>query len=189
MTIPTLMSKYKEHVTVTKLKKAQSVLANAFKMHVAENGKPNLTCAASSTINGITTCMGYHEESITIEQIKPYIKGEIINNIGWSGNNLLIADDGIVYGFHTNYQISVTTDNFDKTKDQFSQKQETTFWFTYHDGKIIPGAYMNSDNLSLDDTITANSVCPKDNSPYAGNCTYWALRTGKLYKKAGEWFE
>ena len=40
-TLPTLISKYQEHVIISKYKKMYSTLANAYNLAIAENGSPD----------------------------------------------------------------------------------------------------------------------------------------------------
>ena len=61
MTIPTLISDYQEKVTVTKVKKMYSTLANAYSMYVINNGE----VSAEWTAEGAKT---------VFEAFKPYLK-------------------------------------------------------------------------------------------------------------------
>jgi len=184
MTIPTLLAKYQEQVTVTKLKKAYSVLSNAFKMAEA-NGED----LSSNTFND------FFKSPNNVDMMKSYIKGEIKRDTNHpSGFDVLIAEDGIVYGFHANYQISATVQNYDKTRDPFGQKRDATFWFTYTDKGLFPGASSSDLPDDVNINISPDLVCPQGNIPWItslseNNCTYWTLKTGKLKKKAGETLE
>ncbi len=195
MTIPTLMSKYKDQATVTKLKKAQSVLSNALLSATAKNG-PLL----SEYTNGSHIYVSWLNTNISAEENIKLIFNEIKsvkNNYTDGADNSLpgsfdiwgsyswvsiLTQDNIIYGIHTGSPniVAVCADY------GINYKCNKFFSFTPSiNAAISPNGAQNSlYTLKKSDTCDALSYDNLWNS-----CTYWAIQTGKLNKKAGEWFE
>ena len=186
MTVPTLMTKYKEQEAITRLKKGYSNLANALAMQrtVQEPLVESYEYICGSTsINGQvvseTSCTSSRFTSDNpAEVLKDFLKGRV-------KDGYLLTDDGISYGFHATYQFSIITEKIDtKIGSNSSSQKHPTYWFYYTEKEgLLPSC--GSGPCSRHGPHEANT-CP-NNDPYSG-CSYWTLKTGKFKKKAGEWF-
>ena len=78
MTMPTLVGKYQEKVTISKLKKMNTVLNQAFQMAVKDHGTPDLWGYSSSVLGDNPTDEEKEQaakgKNIVIDKFAPYLK-------------------------------------------------------------------------------------------------------------------
>ncbi len=174
MTIPTVITKYKEKQTVTQLKAAQSILYNAIKLAEAENG-PLETWGE----------LGLTEEcsKLVADKIKPYLK--IVKDCGVDDSNGVCIGKGyykkLTGSNHANYSennvyhaykiilsngISVfwhgSGNNIYFMVDLNGSKEPNTwgkdlFSFVYKDGKLIPSGAEGSEYTYEADCLDENA--------------------------------
>ncbi len=191
MTIPTLISKYHEQETVTKLKKAQSILANAISMQKAKGDEfeshTSYGFSADTLTNNLKGLNCYTSPNLDI--CSEFGSRSIVPDGG------MLLDDGIAVGNHNlgNEHICVAFEKKSSYKTYFDDNPYSYCFWVSDDYTLIPfGAESNvklQDN-SIAPSLTQEETCPHE--PVGNNfsgCTYWTLRTGKVTKKAGEWFD
>ncbi|MBQ2871388.1 type II secretion system protein [bacterium] len=185
MTVPTLMTKYKEQESITRLKKAHSVLANALAMQrtVQEPLVEDYEYQCSGNQMCKTSRFTTEHPSEVANVLKDFMKGRV-------ENGYLLTDDGISYGFHATYQFAVITEKINTKINVYAPQKHPTYWFYYSEKEgLVPTCGYGPCTKNRNDNVNSWAVrgtCP-NNDPYSG-CGYWALQTGKFKKKAGEWF-
>ncbi len=186
MTIPTLMSKYKDQATVTKLKKAQSIISNAFSIANTKDGDViELKSNSYGSWMDWTFSSGIPPESIN--SIFQNIKGTPVGDISSSYASIRSEDD-IIFGLHIGmpeYGLLICTDykmikGYHSTIESIQCQNIFRFDFT-ENFTIVPSGTPNSNY-----TLRKPDTCPSNNA-WDNGCTYWTLATGKIKKKAGEW--
>ena len=205
MTVPTLMTQYKEKAEVTRLKKAYTVLSNAAKMAKADGTLEvsYIEKYGSKFIDG----------SMVLEKIKPGINCSEENankcfhtekDIGngayiWPIQWYIVAEDGTIYGYHTN-SLELNGDTYLGFGAAFIKKDRAAvsghswndgarqygFFVNMNTGAVLPaGAPPLNDIPNNWHKLEKSDTCPDT----YGGCTYWTLKTGKVKKKNGEWFD
>ena len=91
LTIPNLMSKWEDQHTVSAVKEAYSILNNAIKMAVAENGPVEDWTWPDTTTDSLTE----QNANYIIDVLKPYLK---FSQICYSANGCMGADYKNFYG-------------------------------------------------------------------------------------------
>ncbi len=206
MTIPTLMTNVRDRENVVKLKKAQSIIANAARMAVAQNGDFNITEHTEITdgknlldqLKIAINCKDYNDPNC------PVVNGGLGNSGEFSMYSYIVSPDGIIYGYHPNAaMINIIEENgqeytampfvvdfsgYDKGK--LNQGNRIAYGFYVKpDGTVFPAGYPN--NIKSKSELKS-MICPqsrdnfKNPNPY---CTFWTLQSGKFRKNPGEWFE
>ena len=89
MTMPTLIGKYKERETITKLKKINSVMNQAFYMAVKDHGSPELWGWSASIFSEEDDAKEQTDKgkNVFIDKIAPYLKTTSICRFGESCRN------------------------------------------------------------------------------------------------------
>lgn len=202
MTVPTLMVHYKEKATVARVKKAHSILSNAAKMAKAD-GTLEVVQEGRYCLNG----------SAVLEKIKPGINciqgsdncfkpdnvgyGSYINPNEW----YIVAEDGMIYGYHcetfvmngdTYMGFGATPSGKEKTFGEsgnaynWGKMEQYGFFINTNTGDVIPAGSPSINDLPDNwHKLKKSDTCPDT----YGGCTYWTLKTGKVKKKNGEWFD
>ncbi len=195
LTIPTLMTKYNDHVTATKVKKSYSILANAIKMAEQQEGQ---------LVQDMRNDYYYkwQNEAGIRDIMNSFIRGKKM------GSMQIFSEDGLLYDFTMPSLITVDVggkivmqdtgrsffgidipDLPDDGEIEIPRFEDNLglYEFAYFPeyGLLPQGAPNSSGNL-----LEKSTVCPGHGTMGTPRgCTYWTIRTGKVQKKAGEWFD
>jgi prepilin-type N-terminal cleavage/methylation domain-containing protein len=183
MTIPTLMAKINEQQTVSKLKKAQSTLANAYRLMENDDEYPLSECVSLGTFgtreNYAKNCFATLGKYFKVANISypGNLNSEMFEknkpNCFWTIDDLGILQtlDGTIFyfdGVAGIEQISVDVNGLNKPNE--GGKDVFTFDYTQYNNN---GKKQLTYNL-----IPASGTCTKTN--YSNWCTAQVLQTGKM---------
>lgn len=184
ITMPTLIQKHQEHVTVVKVKKFYSTMAQAYESYINEYGYPDswekFSTREEATTNfankfkpylKIIKDCGYNEGCFINGNYKKFNGTESINFV--TNKYMLILNDGSAVAF---YLYSKNNDNnciyYDingkKGPNQFGKDM---FEFDF-DNKLVPGEYFDPSNTE-ENTLT--------NCLVGGyTCAHWIITNGNM---------
>ncbi len=137
MTIPSLVQKYQERVAVTKLKKAYSVVMNAYNLAIAEHGTFDTWGMQNVTLNpddGSISDEGYDSINKFWTNLLPYMKVDEICLAG-DDNCSIFKDDTKMY-------------SLDGGSVGRNLSEEKFTAIRLHDGTILWGGFISSANCN-----------------------------------------
>lgn len=189
MTIPTIVKKYNEKITVTKVKKMHSILSQAYIMYKAQNETglgsasrvdPNVTPVEVAQIflpylKVAKDCGTTGTECINAgmykrrDMVNNYVNYDADTPSGSHFNRVLLSDGSTMLFNRTNNYIQIFYDvNGNKEPNAFGRD---LFFFLLHDGIVTPAG----DGYVYD----FSSSCANQSSTGTA-CTAWIIRHGNM---------
>jgi type II secretory pathway pseudopilin PulG len=179
MTIPTLMTKVKEKQTVTKVKKAYSTLANAYKLMENDDEVPLSGCIEGGNAKVCLTTLSKYIKSAKIVECgsgdSEWFDEKNVPTVSWmsiTANNTQILQtmDGMIFYFVCYPLSEIIVDVNGQAGPNAGGKDAFAFYYNQYD---------NNGKKQLTYKLRpASGICTKTN--YGDWCTAQLLQTGNM---------